>query len=206
MLLREIKDWLDAIVAAIPGRIGRGLRWMYWKMQLGSSISYASIGRGVEIAGAENIALGAEVYLVDRVSLRAVNARLSIGSRFAVNGGSCIVADHGEIIIGSGVMIGPNVVIRASNHCTSRTNIPIWDQGQTGGKIVIGDDVWIGANVVVVSGVRIGSHVIVAAGAVVTRDVSDHAVVGGVPARVIGSRQAGDANAVEVKQSRPVSS
>lgn len=190
LMLEELRDWWNALLSCIPGRIGRRMRSVYWTARLAASDGYLSIGRGVEIAGPMNISIGRDVYLVDGTSLRAVNGRLSIGSRFAANGGTRIVADHGEIVIGNGVMIGPNVIIRASNHCTIRTDIPIWEQGQTGGKIEIGDDVWIGANVVVVSGVRIGSHAIVAAGAVVTKDVPDYAIVGGVPARLICFRQA----------------
>jgi len=92
-------------------------------------------------------------------------------------------------VIGSSVMVGPNVTIRASNHHTDDPDRPMLDQGQTGGRIVIGDDVWIGANAVIVPNVTVGSHVIVAAGAVVTRDVPDYAVVAGVPARVIADRR-----------------
>ena len=55
--------------------------------------------------------------------------------------------------------------------------------------IRIGKDVWIGAHACVTDGVRIGDHVVVGAGAVVTRDVPDHAIVGGVPAQIIGDRR-----------------
>jgi galactoside O-acetyltransferase len=95
----------------------------------------------------------------------------------------------GRIVIGNDVMIGPNAVLRASNHGAERIDVPMWNQPHTGGTIEIGDDVWIGANVVVVPNVKIGSHAIVAAGAVVTRDVPDYALAAGVPARVIGDRR-----------------
>ncbi|MBL8491155.1 MAG: hypothetical protein JNM82_10285 [Rhodocyclaceae bacterium] len=133
--------------------------------------------------------LGNEIYLVDGAVLRACSGELRIGDRVTMNGNARVIADFGSIVLGSGIMIGPNVVLRSSNHGTARNDLPIWDQGQTGGRIVVGDDVWIGANVVVVAGVSIGSHVVVAAGAVVTRDVPDYAVVGGVPARVIADRR-----------------
>ncbi len=61
-------------------------------------------------------------------------------------------------------------------------------KGQTGGTIIIGDDVWIAANVVILPGVRICSHSIIAAGAVVTKDVPEYFVVAGVPARAISTR------------------
>ena len=56
----------------------------------------------------------------------------------------------------------------------------------------IGDDVWIGTNVIILPGVNIGSHCIIGAGAVVTKDVPDYAIVGGVPAKVIRYRTEGN--------------
>jgi acetyltransferase-like isoleucine patch superfamily enzyme len=59
---------------------------------------------------------------------------------------------------------------------------------ETGADIVVGDDAWIGAGAIVLQGVRIGRGAIVAAGSVVTRDVPDHAIVGGAPARALRMR------------------
>lgn len=115
--------------------------------------------------------------------------RIKIGDQVSVNGNVRIVADFGSIEIGNEVMIGPNVVIRASNHKTERHDISMKQQGQTGGAIVIGDDVWIGANTVVVTGVTIGSHVVIGAGSVVSRNIPDYAFAAGVPARVIRDRR-----------------
>ncbi|MRR56886.1 MAG: acyltransferase [Deltaproteobacteria bacterium] len=185
----EILSWIEFFLSMIPGRGGRAIRSRYWRYRLKSSKGLLSVGQWIEIAAPENIALGGDCYLVDRAVIRAVNGQISIGSCFAMNGGARLVADHGEIRIGSHVMIGPNAVIRASNHVTERSDIPIWDQGQTGGFIEIGDDVWIGANAVIVPNVRIGSHSVIAAGAVVTRDVLSYSVVAGIPARRIKSRR-----------------
>ena len=188
-LILELVFLFEFLLSNIPARLGRLLRSIYWSRRFRQSKFPLSIGTGVEISGAKNIELGAEIYIVDRSVIRSEKGALSIGSRFALNGNARIVADFGEIQIGDDVMIGPNVVIRASNHNFERTDISMWDQGQQlGGKIVIGDDVWIGANVVVVSNVSIGSHVIIAAGAVVTKDVPDYAVVAGVPAKILKFR------------------
>jgi acetyltransferase-like isoleucine patch superfamily enzyme len=64
-------------------------------------------------------------------------------------------------------------------------NRPFVDQGITAQGIVVEDDVWLGAGAVLTDGVRVGKGAVVAAGAVVTRDVPPHTVVGGVPARPI---------------------
>lgn len=188
-MLAELTSWLDAFFMALPGRAGRALRALYWAPRFAASGRRLSLGRGVEIGCPANMHLGSDIYVVDGATLRACAGKLSIADRFALNGGARVVADWGEIAIGSGVMVGPNVVIRASNHSVDRTDLPMWDQGQTGGRIVIGDDVWIGANAVIVPGVTIGSHVIVAAGAVVTHDVPDYAIAAGVPAKVIRDRR-----------------
>jgi acetyltransferase-like isoleucine patch superfamily enzyme len=66
---------------------------------------------------------------------------------------------------------------------------PVKDQPVTSRGIRIGADVWIGANAGVTDGVSVGDHAVVAMGAVVTRDVPEWALVGGVPARIIGDRR-----------------
>jgi galactoside O-acetyltransferase len=187
----ELRDWSAALVGALPGRAGRLLRRLYYGVLLRKSGARLSIGRRVEIGCPRNIELGDDIYLVDGAVLRACgSSRLRIAGRFAANGNARVIADgDGEIVIGHSVMLGPNVVIRASNHASERSDVDIWQQGQRSGRIVIGDDVWIGANAVVVPDVTIGSHVVVAAGAVVTRDVPDYAVVAGVPARIIADRR-----------------
>lgn len=188
MIVGELIIWMDCFLSAVPGKIGRGMRSLYWRKRFKTCHDKISIGQYVEISGAKNISVGSEIYIVDRAIIRSIEGALTIGSRFALNGGARLVADCGEINIGNDVMIGPNVVVRASNHCSDRTDITIWEQGQTGGRIVIGDDVWIGANAVLLSQVTIGSHVIIAAGAVVTKDVPDFAVVAGVPAKILRYR------------------
>jgi maltose O-acetyltransferase len=74
-------------------------------------------------------------------------------------------------------------------HEFSRTDIPMSLQGYREEKTVtIGDDVWLGRNVIVMPGVTIGKGAIVAASAVVTKDVGEFDIVGGIPASIISSR------------------
>lgn len=98
----------------------------------------------------------------------------------------------GRIVIGKNVMMGPNCVMRTFSHAHDRIDIPMNQQGFEPEKVMyIGDDVWIGTNVVVLPGVNIGSHCIIGAGAIVTKDVPDYAIVGGNPAKIIRMRDEG---------------
>ena len=116
--------------------------------------------------------------------------RIVLGNRVKLNERVHLNASiFGQIDIGDDVLMGPGVVLRASDHRFEQVDLPIRAQGHRPGRIVIEDDVWLGANVTVVAGTRIGRGAVVAAGAVVTRDVEPFSIVGGVPARVIGSRR-----------------
>ena len=91
--------------------------------------------------------------------------------------------------IGNNVIMGPDVKIFTKNHKFDSITIPIQFQGHTEEKVTIGNDVWLGANVIITPGVNIGNHVIVAAGSVVTKDIPDYAIVGGIPAKIIKMRK-----------------
>lgn len=128
--------------------------------------------------------------------------RFSIGRRSVVESFSCInnavgdvvIGDYtriglhstviGPVTIGSHVNLAQGITISALNHNFADPSLPIDAQGVSTSQIVIEDDVWIGANAVVLPGVRIGRHSVVAAGAVVTRDVPSGSLVAGVPATV----------------------
>lgn len=131
---------------------------------------------------------GAEVRLAPNVSL-AHAERISIGDRTRVGARTSLWAgDHaGAIRIGSDCNFAPMCFVTASNYGIE-AGTPFLDQPKVDADVEIGDDVWFGAGVVVVAGVTIGSHSIVAAGSVVTRDVPPNSIVGGVPAKVIRER------------------
>ena len=113
---------------------------------------------------------------------------ISIGRDVFINHGVDITA-WGEIEIGDDVLIGPGAVLHSGDHEMRDPDVPVRLQGIRAGRIVIEDDVWIGAHAVVTRDVRLGRGCVVAAGAVVTHDVPPYAVVGGVPAQVIGTRR-----------------
>ena len=101
-------------------------------------------------------------------------------------GTRCMIQSN--VHIGSNVIMGPDIKIYSRNHKFDRWDIPIKDQGKNYFETYVGDDVWIGANVIITAGCNIGNHAILAAGSVITKDVPDHAIMGGVPAKLIKYR------------------
>lgn len=97
---------------------------------------------------------------------------------------------RGPLEIGKDVMMGPDCMVMTSSHNTKRTDIPMCKQGfLVKRKVTICDDVWIGARVIILPGITIGKGAIIGAGAVVTKDVPEYAVVAGVPAKIIKYRK-----------------
>ena len=105
---------------------------------------------------------------------------ITIGKNVFFNTG-CSFQDRGGISIGDGSMIGMNVTIATLNHGisleTRNTTYPF--------PVIIGENVWIGSSATILPGVTIGDNSIVAAGAVVTKNVPEDTIVAGVPAKVI---------------------
>ncbi len=91
----------------------------------------------------------------------------------------------GPVCIGSNVNLAQGITVTALNHNFEDTTKRIDEQGISTKPVVIDDDVWIGANAVILPGVTIGQHAVIAAGAVVTKDVPDYSLVAGVPAKEI---------------------
>ena len=133
-----------------------------------------TIGRRSEIAGAKNITMGHDVYLGPGATLLTTRAR---------------------IVLGDYIMSGPNLTIITGDHRTDILNKPMVSLTEADKlpendqDVVIGNDVWMGSSVTLLKGVHVADHCVIAAGAVVTKDVEpEFSIWGGVPARCIGSR------------------
>ncbi len=109
---------------------------------------------------------------------------LTIGDRSLIGRG-CSIAAHFSIVIGDDVFFGPNVYVTDQNHANDVVGMPVGAQSQPERPVVIGARSWLGTGVVVTPGVTIGEEVMVGANSVVTRDLPDRCVAGGVPAKVI---------------------
>lgn len=105
-----------------------------------------------------------------------------IGNNSLIGLGNVII---GPVTIGNNVILAQNIVASGLNHNYTDIAQPIHQQGVSVAPIVIEDDCWIGANTVITAGVTIGKHCVVAAGAVVTKNIPPYSVAVGNPARVI---------------------
>ena len=105
---------------------------------------------------------------------------IKLGKRVFINSGCCF-QDQGGIELGDGCLIGHQVVIATLNHDLS----PNSRGSMTPAKVTLGKNVWVGAHATILPGVTVGDNAVIAAGAVVTKDVPANTVVAGVPAKII---------------------
>ena len=106
----------------------------------------------------------------------------SIAQNCSISGGTA------GVLIGKNVMIAPNVVIVAFDHSFEDIDVPMNQQKNIEASVIIEDDVWVSANCTITKGVKIGTGAVVGANSCVTKDVPSYAIVGGVPAKIIGHR------------------
>ncbi|MBE6903296.1 MAG: acyltransferase [Ruminococcaceae bacterium] len=140
---------------------------------IGSHGSNVKLGRNISLYGEKNLHIGNDVSIGEQALFMCTLAKIYIG-------------DH--------VMFGPKVTVITGGHRTDivgRYMSSVTDsekRPEDDRDIVFEGDNWIGANVTVLRGVKIGKGAVVAAGAVVTKDVPAYSIVGGVPAKVIKNR------------------
>jgi len=134
-----------------------------------------------------SITIGKYCRIDDYALILTCGGDIKIGDHCLINH-FCALYGHGGLTIGHHVMIATQTVIIPANHRYDDLGVPMSEQGHTTLGITIADDVWIGAGVRILDGVHIGKGAVVGAGAVVTKDVPEYAVVAGVPAQVIKYR------------------
>lgn len=126
--------------------------------------------------------LGEGSFLMRKVNV--VNpANITIGNHVVINKAVMLDGRAAELIIGDNVDIAQETNIWTLEHDVNDENHRV-----VPGKVVIDDHVWIASRVTILPGVHIGRGAVVASGAVVTKDVPPMAIVGGVPAKIIGER------------------
>lgn len=174
---REGESSLDSclrrvLLRALCGRVGSGLE----------------VGPGVVVKHPETFEIGDCVF---------IGAQTMIQGRFD---GTCRIGNHvwigpqayfdaRHLVLEDYVGWGPGAKVLGSTHTAEPLDVPIIATNLVIKAVVIGRGADVGVNATILPGVRVGAHAIVGAGAVVTEDVPDYAVVGGVPARVLRSRR-----------------
>jgi acetyltransferase-like isoleucine patch superfamily enzyme len=157
------------------------------------AVETVELGRGCFIAPTARIFAepGRPVVIGDGCSIAAdafLHGPITLAEGVSVNARASLDGGAKGIAVGKGTRIASGAVLYAFDHGLEPERA-VREQPVTSRGILIGEDVWIGANAGVTDGVRIGDHAVVAMGAVVTRDVPAWAMVGGVPARMLGDRR-----------------
>lgn len=180
------------MVLSIVKRVFRKLRNVYLCKKFSIPLeNKVSIAKSVEIRNGKYIKWGRFCYLNDDVELcvtaniEGVTPQLVIGDNVNFGRMNRIGCDN-KIIIENNVLFAPHVHVTDRNHAFEDPETPIITQKiYSNGPVVIGSDSWIGFGAQIMSGVTIGKHCVVAAGAVVTKSIPDYCVVGGNPAKIL---------------------
>jgi acetyltransferase-like isoleucine patch superfamily enzyme len=189
--------------------------WFYQKNRLGAigknsnvSISTTILGNSKQLFLGENITIckhatleidpgdtdrskiiiGDNTLISSFVMLRTYGGTIEIGHSSFINSFS-VLYGHGDLKIGNGCLIGPQVTIVPVNYGFKDRNLPFRKQTPSVKGIAIADDVWIGAGATILDGCTIGTGAVIGAGAVVTKSVEPYAIVAGIPARTMGIRE-----------------
>lgn len=185
IFLSELIDWVETLLSYTPGKVGTFIRMIWFRYRWKTSAN-VKVRMQSEFIQPKNMSFGKNVSLGKFVFFTAEGGRIIIGDNFSCNVNCHINASvGGKIIISKNVLVGPNVVMRTANHNFNNPEKFINQQGHNFNDIQIGENVWIGSNCIILNGVKIGEGAVIAAGAVVNKDVDKNTIVGGVPARVI---------------------
>ena len=152
-----------SLIRYLPTKLGIALRYMFVARLAGSCGDNVAVFEGVHLFRLANMEIG------DNVSIHEMS----------------YIDATGGLKIGANVSIAHATTIVTTDHDYSNPFAAIRDARCVPGPVEIGDDVWVGAGVRILSGTRIHAHSVVAAGAVVTRDVPENSLVAGVPARCV---------------------
>ena len=189
--LRERMNWLGVSMRVPPSsRLSWGARLAGENVRIGERTRLdhgVVLQSGSRRTPAEWVRVGDHCSIRSGAQIYALGGTVTIGDHCSLNP-YCVLYGTGGLVIGNRVRIAAHTVIVAAMHRFDRRDVPIMDQGSDARGIVIEDDVWIGTGVRILDGVRVGTGAIVAAGAVVVRDVQPFTIVGGVPAKMIRER------------------
>ncbi|MEM6725345.1 MAG: acyltransferase [Bacteroidota bacterium] len=164
----------------------RNIQFGKW-VNLEDGVYVSALGKRPIVFG-NNVKIGAHSRVICATSFNHIGEHITIGDNVGL-GEFAYLGGGGGLEIGSDCIIGQYLSCHPENHNYQDCNELIRHQGVTRKGIKIGSDCWIGAKVTVLDGVTVGKHCVIAAGAVVTKDMPDYSIIGGVPARVLKTIQ-----------------
>lgn len=173
--------WRNFVSFLVKSRV----RLLYANVNIGKNVTF---GRMVSVRTSDGgkIVIGDNVKIDDFCLLVAQKGTLAIGVNTYVGQGSHLCAIE-KVTIGCDCLIAACCVIRDMKHGMA-VGSPMASQPQSAVPVILGDDVWLGAHAVVTSGVTLGKGSVVGANSVVTKDVAENTIVGGVPAGLLKKR------------------
>jgi acetyltransferase-like isoleucine patch superfamily enzyme len=169
------------------------VRLAWAKLRLGDrleldGIAFIRPGVHLEVARGARLVLGRWSWLGDNTKVRVHEGLVEIGAK-SVLGQECTISCFRHVKIGRECIIADKVMMIDFDHGVVDADRPIRAQGIYKRTVEIGHNCWIGYGACILRGVRVGENCVVGTNAVVTKDVPDNAVIGGVPARVIRMRK-----------------
>jgi len=204
-------EFVVTLAQARAGALGLALRQTLYPWLLGSCGRNVVFGQNVVLRHPHKIHIGDNVVVDDNCLLDAkgeTNRGIRIDSGVFIGRNTILSCKNGDIELAAGanigfncelfsasrVTIGANVLMAAygyvigGDHDFSDPTAPVLAQTRRSTGVSIGDGAWLGAGAKILDGVTIGAHAVVGAGAVVRDSVEEHAIVVGIPARVVSSR------------------
>lgn len=206
MHLNDIPFFLGSFRARIQvSSIGRGclihpslVLKSAQKIQLGDLVQ---VRRGVEFDARTNddigITIGNNCRIKEYCTIAAYGGKIVIGDN-ALIGRNATIFGHGLVEIGNHSMLGPNVSIFSSEHICTTASEPFQRQGFTREVTTVGKNVWLGAGVTILAGIRICPNVVVAAGSVVSSNINEAGIYGGVPAKRVADLSSKNDSQIDV--------
>ena len=196
LMFQKLKTWIRGWRILSGGRIPSGLflgkqvslynlpniRFGKW-VQLEDHVFVSALGRK-PITFGSNVRIGAFSRLITSTTFHNAGSHITIGNNVGI-GEFAYLGGAGGLEIGDDCIIGQYFSCHPENHCFDDPSQPIRLQGTTRQGIRIGRNCWIGSKVTILDGVTVGDNCVLAAGAVVTKNMPANSVIGGVPAKVI---------------------
>jgi acetyltransferase-like isoleucine patch superfamily enzyme len=178
----------------MPGYVPLIARWLWLKLRWRGrfktdGLCFVCPGVKLEIGRNATITLGRWSWLGHGCKIRAHEGSVSIGAK-TVLGQECTVSSYEHVSIGRECIIADRVMLIDFDHGMVEVERPIRNQGIYMREVKVGHNVWIGYGACVLRGVTVGNNCVIGTNAVVTSEVPDNAVVGGVPAKLIRMRDA----------------